>query len=110
VHDLATDTVLDPPPRTALPRSVLIVDGLFLHRDEIGNVWDLSVFLEVPFDVTAKRMAHRDGTNPDPGHPGMRRYVEAQRIYFASCSPQQRADILIDNEDFEAPRIVRTTN
>jgi uridine kinase len=109
-HDLATDTVLDPPPRTALPRSVLIVDGLFLHRDEIGSVWDLSVFLEVPFDVTAMRMAGRDGTNPDPGHPGMRRYVEAQRIYFASCSPQQRADILIDNEDFEAPRIVRTTN
>jgi len=113
-HNLATDTVLDPPPRTAPPGSVLIVDGLFLHRvlhrDEIGRVWDLSVFLEVPFDVTARRMARRDGTNPDPGHPGMRRYVEAQRIYFASCSPQQRADILIDNEDFEAPQIVRTTN
>jgi uridine kinase len=109
-HDLATDEALDPPLRTAAPGSVLIVDGLFLHRDEIGNVWDLSVFLDVPFDVTAKRMAHRDGTNPDPEHPEMRRYVEAQRIYFASCSPQQRADILIDNEDFEEPRIVRTTN
>jgi uridine kinase len=109
-HDLATDTVLDPRPRTALPESVLIVDGLFLHRNEIGNVWDLSVFLDVPFDVTAKRMAHRDGTNPDPDHPGMRRYVEAQRIYFAICSPQQRADILIDTKDFDVPRIVRTTN
>ncbi|WP_433796461.1 uridine kinase [Actinoplanes sp. CA-252034] len=108
-HDVDTDTVLDPPPRTARPASVLIVDGLFLHRDEIGDVWDLSVFLDVPFGVTAGRMAHRDGTSPDPGHQGMRRYVEAQRIYFAACTPQQRADILIDNEDFEAPRIVRTT-
>lgn len=108
-HDLATDTVLDPPPRTAEAGSVLIVDGLFLHRDEIGSVWDLSVFLQVPFEVTARRMAVRDGTNPDPDHPGMRRYVEAQRIYFAGCSPQQRADILIDNENFEAPQIVRTT-
>lgn len=107
-HDLVTDAVLDPQPQNAAPESVLIVDGLFLHRDEIGDVWDLSVFLEVPFDVTAKRMAHRDGTNPDPGHPGMRRYVEAQRIYFASCSPQQRAHILIDNTDFEIPHIVRT--
>ncbi|MEU8238440.1 AAA family ATPase [Actinoplanes missouriensis] len=107
-HDLATDAVLEPPPRTAPPGSVLIVDGLFLHRDEIGDVWDLSVFLEVPFEVTARRMARRDGTNPDPGHPEMRRYVEAQRIYFAACSPQQRAGILIGNEDVEAPRIIRT--
>jgi uridine kinase len=106
-HDLSTDAVLDPRPRTAPPGSVLIVDGLFLQRDEIGSAWDLSVFLEVPFHETAKRMAHRDGTNPDPAHPAMRRYVEAQRIYFATCSPQHRAHVLIDNEDFEAPRIVR---
>jgi uridine kinase len=70
-------------------------------------VWDLSVFLEVPFHVTAKRMADRDGTDPDPEHPGMRRYVEAQRIYFTVCSPQQRADVLIDNEELDAPRIIR---
>jgi uridine kinase len=106
-HDLATDRVLHPRPRTAAPGTVLIVDGLFLHRDEIGPVWDLSVFLDVPFPVTAHRMARRDGTNPDPEHPSMRRYVEAQRMYFAACSPQHRADVLIDNQDFDAPRVVR---
>jgi uridine kinase len=106
-HDLVTDTVLDPQPRTAVPGSVLVVDGLFLHRDEIGDVWDLSVFLDVPFDVTARRMALRDGTDPDPEHPSVRRYVDAQRIYFSACSPQQRADILIDNRCFNEPRIVR---
>ncbi|MEV4538926.1 AAA family ATPase [Asanoa sp. NPDC049518] len=105
-HDLATDTILDPEPLTALPGTVLVVDGLFLHRDEIVMAWDLSVFLDVPFDETARRMAARDGTNPDPEHPSMRRYVEAQRIYFRACSPQQRADILIDNSDVSAPRIV----
>ncbi|MCU7722642.1 uridine kinase [Actinoplanes sp. KI2] len=106
-HDVATDEVLRPRPRTAAPGTVLIVDGLFLQRDEIGAGWDLSVFLDVPFAVTASRMARRDGTNPDPEHPSMRRYVEAQRIYFAACSPQQRAGVLIDNRDFDAPRIVR---
>ncbi|RSM50529.1 uridine kinase, partial [Actinoplanes sp. ATCC 53533] len=92
---------------TALPGTVLIVDGLFLHRDEIVDAWDLSVFLDVPFSVTANRMASRDGTNPDPGHPSMRRYVEAQRIYFNACAPRQRADILIDNRDLSTPRIRR---
>jgi uridine kinase len=106
-HDLATDTMLDPEIRTALPGTVLVVDGLFLHRDEIADAWDLSVFRDVPFSVTAKRMALRDGAVPDPEHPSMRRYVEAQRIYFNTCSPHQRADILIDNQDFSASKAVR---
>ncbi len=105
-HDLATDAVLHPEPRTAPAGTVLIVDGLFLHRDEIVTAWDLSVFLDVAFDETARRMAVRDGTDPDPGHPSMRRYVEAQRLYFRTCCPHERADILIDNGDVLAPRLM----
>ncbi|WP_238006297.1 uridine kinase [Dactylosporangium sp. AC04546] len=106
-HDLATDTELNPEPLTALAGTVLVVDGLFLHRDELVAVWNLSVFLDVPFTETAKRMAVRDGTNPDPEHPSVRRYMDAQRIYFNACAPHQRADIHIDNQDVSAPRIIR---
>ncbi|MGN9908540.1 uridine kinase [Phytohabitans sp. LJ34] len=105
-HDLATDAVLTPEPRLAPEGAVLVVDGLFLHRDELANVWDLSVFLDVPFAVTVRRMALRDGTNPDPDHADVRRYVEAQRIYFAACTPQRRATVLLDNTDFHQPRIL----
>ena len=59
-HDLDSDAVLDPEWQTAAPDSVLIVDGLFLHRDELAGIWDVSVFLEVPFAVTTRRMAVRD--------------------------------------------------
>ncbi|WP_418001827.1 uridine kinase [Mycobacterium sp. PDNC021] len=105
-HDLTTDAVLNPAPRTAAPGTVLIVDGIFLHRNELGAIWDFSVFLDVPFVETARRMASRDGTNPDPDHPSMRRYVEAQRRYFQECSPQQRATVLIDNTALGCPVIV----
>jgi uridine kinase len=40
-HDLATDAVLNPELCTALPGTVLLVDGLFLHRDEIVDVGTL---------------------------------------------------------------------
>lgn len=83
-----------------------MLDGLFLHRDELHENWDLSVLLEVPFTVTAQRMAARDGTNPDPGHPSMRRYVEAQKTYFHTCSPARRANIIIDNTDWRSPSVV----
>ncbi|BCB92114.1 uridine kinase [Phytohabitans suffuscus] len=106
-HDLVTDADLTPPPLTAPAGAVLIVDGLFLHRDELVESWDLTVFLDVPFTETAKRMAARDGTDPDPEHPGNRRYMNAQRIYFTTCDPHRRADIVIDNQDLSAPRVVR---
>jgi uridine kinase len=105
-HDLATDEILDVPEQTAPRKAVLIIDGLFLHRDELRDFWELSVFLDVPFDVSVPRMAQRDGTNPDPAHPSVRRYVEGQRIYFRSCAPQLRADILVDNTDFGAPKLL----
>ncbi len=104
---MKTDAALDVEPMLAPPGAILLVDGLFLHREELVSAWDLSVFLDVPFEVTAKRMAIRDRTHPDPNHPSMQRYVEGQRIYFRSCSPHQRATLLIDNRDFEAPRIIR---
>jgi uridine kinase len=100
-HDLATDAVLDPEPVAAPPGAVLIVDGLFLHRDELRAAWDLTVFLDVPFAETARRMAARDGIL-DP-----RKYVDAQRIYFERCRPHDRATLLIDNTDPQTPRIVR---
>ncbi|WP_204354820.1 uridine kinase [Mycolicibacterium llatzerense] len=96
-HDLTTDAVLNPAPRTAAPGTVLIVDGIFLHRNELAAIWDFSIFLDVPFIETARRMALRDGTDPDPDHPSMRRYVEAQQRYFRECRPHERATMLIDN-------------
>lgn len=77
--------------------AVVIVEGMFLHRDELHGVWDMSVFLDVPFAVSVRRMAERDGTNPDPDHPSVRRYVEGQRIYLAACSPDRRATHVVAN-------------
>lgn len=104
-HDLATDRVLDGPWLTAPAGSVLVVDGLFLHRAELAGHWDFTVFLDVPFEVTAARMAARDGTNPDPAHPSMARYVQAQETYFAQCQPWASADLVIDNAEGERPRV-----
>lgn len=84
-----------------------MVDGIFLQRVELSAQWDLTVFLDVAFTETAKRMALRDGTPPDPEHPRMRRYVDGQREYFRQCHPRQRAHILIDNNDLNQPKVLR---
>lgn len=106
-HDVATDTVVTSEMQRAAPASVLVVDGIFLQRHELADAWDLTVFLNVPFGETARRMAVRDGTDPDVEHPRTRRYVEGQRLYFAACQPHSRADVLVDNTDFDSPRLLR---
>lgn len=104
-HDLLTDEILDPPWLTAPAGAVLILDGLFLHRDELVGYWDFSVYLEVSETVAADRLAGRDGSSPDPDHPSLRRYRQAQQLYLSSCGPGRRASVVIDNNDLAAPTI-----
>jgi uridine kinase len=52
-------------------------------------------------------MAKRGDTVPDPQHASMRRYVEAQQLYFGRFAPHQRASVLIDNAVLDPPRLVR---
>lgn len=95
IFDHRTDSPIDAPVEVVPVDAVVIVEGMFLHRDELVNRWDWSVFLDVPFTETLRRMAHRDGSHPDPEHPTMRRYVEGQRIYLATCHPRERAAVVL---------------
>jgi uridine kinase len=106
VHDVDTDRALDLPPAVVPARGLLLLDGIFAQRDELRGLWDLAVFLDVPFEISVARMAARDGSPDDPGHPDQARYVEGQRIYLATCDPRSRADVVVDNSDLAHPRIL----
>lgn len=94
------------PLKVPLP-AILVFDGLFLHRKELRDEWDLTIFLDVPFEVSYARMARRDGSDPNPQAPTNRRYFEGQQLYLREANPQREADILIDYADYDLPRIVR---
>ena len=95
--DLHRDAPVATEPVDVPDDAVVIIEGMFLHRDDLWQAWDVSVFLNVPFDVSVARMARRDGTSPDPDNPDNRRYVDGQRIYLSECSPADRATYVIEN-------------
>lgn len=95
--DLKHNARLHPKPAKAPDNAIVLVEGMFLHRDELVGRWDYSIFLDVPFTETARRMSIRDGSNPDPEHPSMQRYVGGQRLYFEHARPWTRATRVIDN-------------
>lgn len=107
VRDVTTDTDPGTPWQTVDDATVLLVDGIFLQRDELAGAWDAAVWLEVPFAETYARMAVRDGCPPDPDDPVNTRYREGQRLYLARCAPAERAHVVVDNADVARPRVLR---
>lgn len=103
--DLRADSPVVSEPVGINADTVVIVEGMFLHREELNALWDYSVFLDVPFEVSVQRMAERDRSHPDPAHPSNQRYVEGQRLYLSRCGPRARAKAVVDNAGSE-PRIV----
>ncbi len=106
VHDVVTDAAVNAGQQLAPAGAVLVLDGMFLHRPELAGRFELTVFLDVPFEVTFARMAERDGCDPDPAHAGNRRYVEGQRLYLAAATPREQADLVVDNTTPGRPQLV----
>ena len=107
VHDVDSDALVSAPRLPVIAGATVIIDGIFLHRDELRDVWDTTVFLDVPATGSVRRLALRDGSSPDPLDTSQRRYVKGQRLYLTSCSPRERASILVDYSDIGAASIVR---
>ncbi len=78
--------------------SVVIVEGIFLHRPELSGSFDLTVYVDVPEDVRLSRVLERDGyigDKPEIMAKYERRYFPAERFYVQECKPAEAADLLI---------------
>lgn len=91
--------------------SILLFDGIFMNRNELYKVWDLSIFLDVSFETVRKRALARDknlfGTEEETLNKYNKRYIPGEKLYINLCNPQGRADIEIDNNDWENPVIIK---
>lgn len=108
----AFDVVRDAPVEsqwvTAPRDAVLVIDGIFLHRPLLRDLWDWSLWLDVPFEAAYARMALRDGCDPDPHAPSNARYLQGQELYLREAAPREAASALVDNTDLAHPRRVES--
>ena len=90
--------------------AVIIVEGVMLLRAALPSGTPLIV-LEVSAAEARRRILARDqakGRTPEEIAGRIdRRYFPAQARYRAACDPLALADIVIDNEDWAHPRLVR---
>lgn len=109
VFDYRIDRAVESPPRIARRDAVLLFDGVFCSRRELEGSWDLTIWLDVPFEVTVERAIARDSRNGGNAAATRlkyeRRYVPGQRLYLAQCRPRERAAIVVDNTAFARPSV-----
>ena len=107
--DFRTDSEVRAPVKTSCADDILLFDGVFLHRAELREHWDFSVFVDAHFEVTLERAKARDremfGSTERVDEIYRQRYIPGQRLYLASESPAQRATVIWNNNDPRNPEL-----
>ena len=107
MFDQRTDAPLPMRTSIASQESVVIFDRIFLHRPELRDVWDVSIFLNAPFDATIPRIRQGgEWGSPDVHAPSNQRYIEGQRLYLRESKPQALGNFVIDYSDLANPIVV----
>lgn len=111
--DYRINSEIDCPTQEAEKNSILIMEGIFLFRPELIDFWDLKIFLDVDFETTLQRALERE---TEKNHIGSKqkiidrykkRYIPGQKLYLKEVNPKAKSDIVIDNSDWENPKIRR---
>lgn len=104
-HDLDADRPVEPRPRHADRRAVLVMDGMFLQRPELADLWDFVVWVECDEETARARAVTRDrgAWGPEVDALYRERYLPAQRIYVDAVDPAGRADVRFVNNDPDHP-------
>lgn len=107
--DLHQDIPIDEPWRIAPSDAVVLIDGIFLFRPELDDLWDVRLFVLIDADDTLRRGSERDrawlGSVEEAAARYRSVYVPGENYYIETFRPHERADVVIDNRDPTMPRL-----
>ena len=110
--DHITDQPVKAEPEQIQANAVVLLDGIFLCREELRPYWDVVIFLDIPSELSLQRARTRDlallGSAAVIEERYLQRYLPAQRFYLKTCLPVKRADFVINNRDPLHPRLVKS--
>lgn len=83
--------------------TIVLLEGIFLFLDIIARYLDYTIFLDITLDECKKRATARDPGDLFQSYE--RKYIPAFVQYLAEYPPASHAAIIIDNTDWNHPRI-----
>ena len=107
--DLEGDTTVGAESAIAPPDAILLVDGVFLGQADLLGRWDRRIFVACSAAVALARALARDvPALGDAAAVQARyrvRYLPAQADYLRIDRPHETADLVVENDDPESPRL-----
>lgn len=89
--------------------TVVLLEGVFLFRPDIAHFVDLIIYLQVDESTVMERAIKRDV--PIHGDEIMKKYhskyLPAQRAYLEEYPEEINADVIINNNDWENPTVIK---
>ena len=73
----------------------LIVDGVFLLRAELRDLWDFTILLDAPFELRLERAKGRGEADVDRRYRA--RYQPAWELHVRECDPAAAADLVLQS-------------
>ena len=111
VFDFRTDTHVEAELAQAPDNAILLFDGVMLLREELHDYWDYCIHVHVETETSAHRTGHRDadqhGSVESAREKYLGRYMPGQQHYTKHARPHQRADVVVVNDDPQAPELLR---
>lgn len=81
------------------PETVLIVEGVFLQRKELKDLFDFVIYIDVPKEERLIRVLKRDtyiGNEYEIEEKYQKRYFPAEDYYVKTCQPSKCANLQYD--------------
>ncbi len=109
LFDSYHDVPISEPERVASPDAIVLVDGVFLFRPELDDLWDVRLFVEIDADESLRRGPPRDqawvGSVEAAAQRYRTTYIPAEDYYIETVRPCERADVVVDNRDPAVPAL-----
>jgi len=75
--------------------AILILEGIFLFRDELVNYFDYKIWLDIDFDTMLKRGIARDGIEESY----RKRYIPGQKLHLKDVNPIRLANYVVKSKN-----------
>jgi len=106
--DLDTDSFINKQTYKIDKDTIILLEGVLLYRVPIDKYFDMRIFLDISFDEVLRRSKIRDV--PKFGVEVLEKcktkYKPIQLKYFKQWYPKEKSDFIIDNTDYNNPRII----
>lgn len=92
--------------------TIILFEGVLLYREPLNQYFDFRIFIDISFDEVLERAVKRDVSlfGDTVIEKYKNKYIPIQKLYIERNAPKDISDIIIDNNDYYNPKIIKQPN